>query len=186
MVESAHALRKYIESKSKVFTPEEQVDTSFLFNLETSNAMAIMPELCGLASQNRAIQGLAFGRVDFSASSGLSRDDINGPQVTAACLATAKTCLERGLDFVVGGGVSMDSLDVLKQLRTVHLSRFETRKVIFDGDAASRPEIQRGLTQAVHFELLWLLNKRDYYGVIQNEDARRIEMLEQRHHVLNT
>jgi len=126
-----------------------------------------------------------FGRVDFSGSIGAGRDGIESEEVTSAVEIAAQACRERGLQFVVGGAVSIDALSNLRRFKAVHLDRFETRKVVFSASALESTSLEKALRQAVHFELLWLLNKREYYGLMHREDQSRIEMLESRWHVLN-
>ena len=184
MVESGYALSKYIAAKNQVFPAEEQEDTSFLFNVETRLAFEHREELAAIAAGSRGLAGIVFGRVDYCGSLGLNRDDINAPSVSEDVREVARLCRGKKLDLVVGGGVSMDSIACLREIRSEHLTRFETRKVVFAADALDQPDISDGLLNAVHFELLWLLNKRDYYGSIEREDARRIEMLDSRWKVL--
>jgi hypothetical protein len=185
MIESPYALSKYIDAKNIVYTEDEQRDTKFLFNLETETAYRHLPDLIAMSEADGGANGLVFGRVDFTLSTGRGRDEINTDAITEYCVETAKSLAGTDQDYVVGGGISMDALVALREIRGVFLSRFETRKVIFDGAALDGPtNLEKGLIEAVHFELLWLLNKREYYSAIQQEDAKRIEMLEKRWHVL--
>ena len=186
MVESPYAVTKYIGAKDIAFSKEEQEDVDFLFNLETVTAFSNLAEQVRIAAQPGGVQGIVFGRVDYVGSAGLGRDEVNSDRVKADVLVAAATAKEAGLDFVCGGGVSMDALPFLREVEQVHLTRFETRKVVFDGRSVENEGMEKGLLNAVHFELLWLTNKRDYYQHITNEDAKRIDMLESRWKVLNS
>ena len=185
MVETPYALSKYIDAKQKIYNSDEALDTDFLFNMETITGYEHREAITDLAAGSPGVDGIVFGRVDFSGSMGVGRAGIESDEISVKVLEVSRLCKEKGLDFVVGGAVSIDALDNLHRFRDSYLTRFETRKVVFDAAALDSDCVRDGLLSAVHFELLWLINKREYYGAIHSEDAKRIDMLESRWKVLN-
>jgi len=181
MVETPYALWKFIDAKNKIFSEEEQQEVKFLTNLETITGYENLKEMIKTASAPNGLDGLVFGRVDFVMSmGGNGRQDINNDNITQMIVYTSQACKDANLELVVGGGVSMDSIPALRKVQQIHLTRYETRKVIFDGAAINLQDADQALLRAVQFELLWLKNKRDYYGAIFKEDDTRINMLESR------
>ncbi|WP_243451134.1 aldolase/citrate lyase family protein [Sphingosinicella sp. CPCC 101087] len=177
MVETTYALTKYVEARTKSWG-EEAADAKFLYNLETVTGLANLPEMLPIAADH--LDGIVFGRVDFTLSSGLSRAEINSRQVSDAVLRVAQACADQDLELVVGGGVSAEAGFALREFRAIRLDRFETRKVVFDGAVAESRNFEQAVAEAAAFELAWLENKRDYYGAIAGEDAKRIAMIRDR------
>ena len=186
MVESAYAASKYVAAKNLVYSKDEQEDTDFLFNMETITGYENRESLMAAISQPDGADGIVFGRVDFVGSMGWARDSINKQETTNFAIETARLCKKADKHLVMGGGVSIESIDAIRQVHAIRLDRFETRKVVFDAGIALNSDIEEGLVDAVHFELLWLLNKRDYYNGIAQEDEKRISMLESRWEELKT
>jgi hypothetical protein len=180
MVETPYALQKFIDAKNKIYSPEQQEFTEFMFNLETIAAFNSLGDMVKMAKTVGGVQGIVFGRVDFVGSMGLTRDVIDTSDITDYVVKTAEACQKSDLDLVVGGAISIESLAELRRINACKLSRFETRKVIFSSEALNNTKMADGLKETVYFELLWLKNKQDFYAEIQMEDASRIDMLEKR------
>ena len=185
MVESAYAASKFVDAKNMVFSSDEQNTMEFLTNLETVQGFMNLNEILSCISGPNGLTGLVFGRVDFVGSKGIERKEVDSEIVLNDVLTVAESVKNSGLKIVVGGGVSSDSIDFLREVSKTHLSRYETRKIVFDGASINFKNISKGLLSAVHFELLWLLNKQEYYGKIHLEDQKRIDMLENRWKILN-
>jgi hypothetical protein len=181
MIETAYALSKYIAAKNMVYSEYEQTQTRFLFNLETITGFQNLNSLIECATSNNGVDGIVFGRVDFVGSKQLSRNKIASEEIINYCVDVAKQCKKHKLDFVVGGGVSKETLHSITAISSTYLNRFETRKIIFDANNdAFAKNADLALNKAVEFELLWLQNKRNYYYSASQEDESRIKMLEDR------
>jgi uncharacterized protein YqgV (UPF0045/DUF77 family) len=179
MVETPYALSKYVAARNKVFPGDERADIGFLFNVETRLTFDHLSEMGKIAGSENL--GMVFGRVDFAGSLGRDRDFVNGDTMTEYVEKVAEVARDQGVDFVTGGAVSPDAIEPLRRVRRTRLSRFETRKVIFDASVLDNDDaVQKGLALAIEFEFLWLKNKRDYYVTLGAEDEQRIRMMEAR------
>lgn len=180
MVETPYALKKFLQAFKQAFPEEERQDVAAAINIETETSVKnfdAMLEVPGVSELN----GIVLGRVDLSGSLALGRDQINSEKVTTIMKEVFAKAKKRNLVCAVGGGVSADSLPAFRSLAEKQIDYYETRKVIFGCPAALGEHAHKGILKAVEFELLWLKNKRDYYGMIFAEDKARIEMLETRY-----
>ena len=109
MVETPYALSKFVGAIAIAFNEDERKHTDFLFNLETITAFNNLDEMVNVAVEGK-IEGIVFGRVDFSGSLGIGRAGIESEEVTQKIITTAGVAKKNRLDLVVGGAVSSDAL----------------------------------------------------------------------------
>ena len=183
MIESAYALKKFLLSARTAYSEDEYDAVKFLINIETITACENIGSILGTYDLS-GLTGIVFGRVDLTSSIGLSREDVNSDRVFQIASSVFSAAKQRGLEIVVGGGVSKETIPFLKRFPLDYVQRYETRKVIFQCPAATESNYEDGILKAVGFELMWLKNKRDFYGRIYQEDATRIQMLERRYKML--
>ncbi len=181
MIETPYAMSKYVKATHFVFPQEERREMEFFINVETITGMQNLDAMMACAEFNE-LAGIVLGRVDMTGSMGLSREDINSETIFQMAESMSRKIHRAGKKMVIGGGVSAHSLPFFARLPQGALTKFETRKVIFDAQAAIKdPNADKGILKAVGFELMWLQNKRDFYGMIYREDEQRLTMLEDRY-----
>ncbi len=179
MIESPWALHKFLAAARLAFPEGERVEVQFAANIETVTGVANIDAMFEL-TEIRELDGVVLGRIDMAGSLGLARDDVNSQEMQQVAHRVFTAAKVLGLECAMGGGVAREALPFMRELGTL-LDRYETRKVIFGCPAALGDDAEAGILKAVGFELMWLKNKRDFYGSIFEEDRTRIEMLEARY-----
>jgi 4-hydroxy-2-oxoheptanedioate aldolase len=179
MIESAYALKKFILSVKNTFPADEREAVSFLVNIETIDGYRNFERMLEIP-EAKELGGVVLGRVDMCGSLGMGSDDINADKVLEIAKDVFQKAKAKGLKCVIGGGIAKEALPFLRKLNEL-LDRYETRKVIFKCPEALSADAEKGILKAVGFELMWLKNKRDFYGMIYNEDKHRIDMLQSRY-----
>ena len=183
MIESPYALKKYLASVKQAVPEDERNDIEYLINIETIQGFKNLDDMLSIQEFNE-LDGVILGRVDMTGSLGMTREDVNNDYMLEMALEISKKMKGQGKVFGVGGGVSKETVPFLKKMPAGSVDKYETRTVIFKCPEALDGPYDKGILKAVGFELMWLKNKRDFYGLIFNEDKHRIDMLEKRYEKL--
>lgn len=178
MIESSYAAKSYINSLKTVFSQDEIKNIKILINIETITGYKNFDEILQL-KEARDLSGIVFGRGDMINSMNLTKDCINSEQILQMASNLATKTLKFNKEFIIGGSVSTRSLKFFKKLSESSLNKIETRKIIFDAQKLLKSEnAQEGILKAIDFELMWIKNKRDFYGIKRDEDDKRLIILE--------
>lgn len=176
MIESSYALKKFVKAIESVFTEKEKQNINFLINIETITGYNNLDKIIFSPEFNN-ITGITFGRTDMAGSIGLDKQEINSDKIFQMVDFVSHKMEKLKKDFIIGGSVSTDSLSFFKRLP--YLTKFETRKVIFDAqNSLNNKNINEGLLKAIEFEIMWLKYKQNSYNNILKEDNKRVLMLE--------
>jgi 4-hydroxy-2-oxoheptanedioate aldolase len=180
MVESPYALTKYLRAVRLAFPPDEREQVDFAVNIETIDGFDAFDRMLALAEIGD-LDGVVLGRVDMTGSLGMTREEINDLRIFELTKELFSKAKAKGLECALGGGVGAETLPFMRELPEGLIDRYETRKVIFKCPEALNGKADKGILKAVGFELMWLKNKRSFYGSISEEDHNRIDMLQSRY-----
>ena len=175
MIETPFAMQKFVNAAKKVYG-DAVGDIEWIINAETKTCRANYDEI--LREGEGFLNVVSIGRVDLSASMGLTRKEINGDTVFEAAKDFATRAKAKGLTVNFGGGISFDAIPFIQQMYGL-ADRFETRKIVFAMDQDAK-RLQAGILKAMEFETLYLENKCGFYDKMANEDRARLGMLQER------
>ena len=175
MIETPFALKKFKGAAEKVYE-DRMGEVDWVINAETVTCHANYDEI--LEAGEGFLDMVGIGRVDYSASKGLTRADINSEVMLEACIDIARRSKEKGLMVAFGGGISFDAIPFI-QAMAPYAERYETRKVHFE--ISDDENILKGaILNAMRFEVLYLESKCAYYDAMANEDRSRLKMMHER------
>lgn len=181
MIETPFAMKKFVGAAKKVYGSELN-DVEWIINAETKTCKENFDEI--LLEGKGFLNTISIGRVDLSASMGLTRAFINGKDVLDYTKFFAQKAKNAGIIAGFGGGISFDTIDFIKEMKGL-IQKFETRKIVFKYDD-NKERLKSGILKAMEFEVLYLQNKCDFYNKMADEDKLRMQMLLERFELAKT
>lgn len=175
MIETPYAMSKFKGAAEKIFG--DQISSiNWIINAETITCHNNYDDI--LNAGTGFLNMVGIGRVDYSGSIGLTREDINSERVFEKVVDMADRAKQKGLNVAFGGGISFDAIPFIIKMYG-HADRFETRKVHFE-ISNDEKSLKEGILLAMKFETMYLENKCAYYDSMASEDKARLRMMRTR------
>ena len=176
MIETPFAMKKFRDAINKVYSESEQKQIEYIINAETRTAYQNFDDI--LKEGQGILNTVSVGRVDLSASIGMTRTEINSPKMLEMTKTFAEKSTAAGYKVGFGGGIAFDASPFLLDMEP-YVSRFETRKIVFDIKNC-KDKLKEAILCAMNFEYFYLKNKCAFYDRMAKEDEARMLMLKQR------
>jgi len=172
MVESRFGLRKFIDAYRSIY---KDFKIRLAINIETRKSIEELDGILGLAAG--FIDGVTLGRTDLSSS---YMDESVTPDcdfITDLVRAVGRGAGEYGLSFTVGGGISEKTIDRFRGDPSAirNADSIETRKVVLPKE--SMLQSPEALNEALRFEELYILSKKEYGDLMMEAELARIAKL---------
>ena len=100
MIETPYSASKCVDAFLSLTKNSPFPIPGLLINIETVTALQNIDDICKVISP--VATGIVFGRVDFTLSAGLPRDNINSDFVNNAVLTASSFAKKYDLEFVLG------------------------------------------------------------------------------------
>jgi len=178
MIESAFALKKFVQCARKYYTDDELLDVELSINIETITGynnfddMLQLPEFTSLGS-------IVCARGDMSGSLGKTFEFMESDELRDMSDKLFKKIKAKfpKTECVVGGVPSPKSFKFLSGIDPAVLDAFESRKVIFKAPAAYDNKAVEGFVKGLTFEVMWCENKMEFYNALAREDEGKLKSL---------
>ena len=173
MIETPFAMTKFSSAAKRVYG--ENIDNvEWIINAETKTCHANYEAI--LEKGSDFLNAVTVGRSDLSASMGIERKDIESKAVFNATKEMLEMSRLAGCTTNFGGNIGIESIPFIMGMSGI-ADRFETRKVVITMDN-DEEHLKKSIAKALHFELLYLQNKKSYYSCLSHEDEDRIERMQ--------
>jgi 4-hydroxy-2-oxoheptanedioate aldolase len=172
MIETEFALQKFIESVIHIN------DINFYINIESKSGYENLHKILSSPS-SKLLKGIVVGRSDLTKSYGYEKNFVDSDFIYDIVLDIMKTAKSYNMVTLMGGSLSPNSTQFIKNLYSKKLIDFiETRNVIIKLNNVNT--IDDDIKSAIEFESKWLDFKAKKYNDIGNSYQKRAEIVKNR------